>query len=288
MPTHESESAPLTEAPAMTHATDRCRVFRQLHQSGCFVIPNPWDLGSARLLTQLGFPALATTSSGFAWSLGRHDNGVSLQEALGHFQSIAHGVEVPVNADFEGGFATAPAAVAANVAAATATGIAGLSIEDSTGDAADPLFELTLAVERIRAARRAIDDSGTDILLTGRSEGFIAGRPDLSETIRRLTAYAEAGADCVYAPGLRTKADIAAVVKAVAPKPVNVLVGSDFTTVAELAGLGVRRISVGGALARAAWTGFLQAAKEIAGQGTFTNLARAVPFSEVNGSFASE
>src|SRR5213593_2014765 len=205
----------------MTHATDRCRVFRRLHQSGCFVIPNPWDLGSARLLTQLGFPALATTSSGFAWSLGRHDNGVSLQEALGHFQSIAHGVEVPVNADFEGGFATAPAAVAANVAAATATGIAGLSIEDSTGDAADPLFELTLAVERIQAARRAIDDSGTDILLTGRSEGFIVGRPDLSETIRRLTAYAEAGADCVYAPGLRTKADIAAVVKAVAPRPVR-------------------------------------------------------------------
>src|SRR3989442_12350665 len=288
MPTHESESAPLTEAPAMTHATDRCRVFRQLHQSGCFVIPNPWDLGSARLLVQLGFPALATTSSGFAWSLGRADNRVSLEEALGHLRSIAHEVEVPVNADFEGGFATAPDAVGANVAAATATGIAGLSIEDSTGDASKPLFDLTLAVERIQAARRAIDDSGTGILLTGRSEGFIVGRPDLAETIRRLTAYAEAGANCLYAPGLPPKADIAAVVKAVAPKPVNVLVGSDFTTVAVLAGLGVRRISVGGALARAAWTGFLQAAKEIAGQGTLTNLARAVPFSEVNGSFASE
>jgi methylisocitrate lyase len=191
-------------------------------------------------------------------------------------------VEVPLNADFEGGFATAPAAVAANVAAATDTGIAGLSIEDSTGDASDPLFELALAVERIQAARRAIDDSGTGILLTGRSEGFIVGRPDLAETIRRLTAYAEAGADCLYAPGIRTRADIVAVVKAVAPKPVNVLVGSDLATVAELAEAGARRISVGGALARAAWTGFLQAAKEIAAQGTFTNLARAVPFAEIN------
>src|SRR2546425_867220 len=288
MPRHESESAPLTEAPAMTHAIDRCRVFRRLHQSGCFVIPNPWDLGSARLLARLGFPALATTSSGFAWSRGRQDNGMSLEETLGHLRSIAHGVEVPINADFEGGFATAPAAVGANVAAATATGIAGLSIEDSTGDASKPLFDLTLAAERIQAARRAIDDSGTGILLTGRSEGFIVGRPDLAETIRRLTAYAEAGADCLYAPGLRTPADIVAVVKAVAPKPVNVLVGSDFATVAELAALGVRRISVGGALARAAWTGFLQAAREIAEKGTFTSLARAVPFTEINGSFASE
>src|SRR5213593_652905 len=267
----------------MTHATDRCRVFRQLHQSGCFVIPNPWDLGSARLLTQLGFPALATTSSGFAWSLGRPDNRVSLEETLGHLRSIAHGVEVPVNADFEGGFATAPAAVGANVAAATATGIAGLSIEDSTGDASKPLFELNLAVERIQAARRAIDDGGTGILLTGRSEGFIVGHPDLAETIRRLTAYAEAGADCLYAPGIRTKAEIAAVVAAIAPKPVNVLVGSDFTTVAELAQAGVRRISVGGALARAAWTGFLHAAKEIAERGTFTGLADAVPFADIDG-----
>ena len=274
--------------PAMPHAPDRCRTFRRLHQAGCFVIPNPWDLGSARRLAQLGFPALATTSSGFAWSLGRADNHVSLAEALAHIRAIAESVPVPVNADFEGGFATAPAEVAANVAAATATGIAGLSIEDSTGDAASPLFDFPLAVERIRAARRAIDDSGTGVLLTGRSEGFIVGRPDLAETIRRLTAYAEAGADCLYAPGIRTKAEIAAVVEAVAPKPVNVLVGSDFTTVAELAEAGVRRISVGGALARAAWTGFLQAAKEIAERGTFTTLARAVPFAELNGSFVAE
>src|SRR3989475_4574580 len=210
MPTHESESAPLTEAPAMTHATDRCRVFRQLHQSGCFVIPNPWDLGSARLLTQLGFPALATTSSGFAWSLGRPDNNVSLEEALGHVRSIAYGVEVPVNADFEGGFATAPAEVGANVAAATVTGVAGLSIEDSTGDASHPLFEFAHAVERIRAARRAIDDSGTGVLLTARTEGFIAGRPDLAESIRRLTAYAAAGAECLYGPGIRLPAGIGA------------------------------------------------------------------------------
>jgi 2-methylisocitrate lyase-like PEP mutase family enzyme len=272
----------------MTQVSDRCRVFRQLHLSGCFVIPNPWDLGSARLLAQLGFPALATTSSGFAWSLGRHDDGVALEQTLAHLRSIAQGVQVPVSADFKGGFATAPAAVGAHVTAATATGIAGLSIEDSTGEASSPLFELRLAVERIQAARRAIDDSGTGILLTGRSEGFIVGRPDLAETIRRLTAYAEAGADCLFAPGLRARADIVAVVKAVAPKPVNVLVGSDFTTVTELAGLGVRRISVGGALARAAWTGFLQAAKEIAGQGTFTSLARAVPSAELEGPFASE
>ena len=271
----------------MTGATDKCRTFRRLHESGCFVIPNPWDVGSARALAQLGFPALATTSSGFAWTLGRADNRVSLDEALAHIRSIADGVDVPVNADFEGGFAIDPAAVAANVAAATATGVAGLSIEDSTGNASDPLFEFSLAVERIRAARRAIDDSGSGVLLTARSEGFIVGRPDLAETIRRLTAYAAAGADCLYAPGLRTKEEIAAVIGAVAPKPVNVLVGSDFTTVAELAAAGVRRISVGGALARTAWSGFLQAATEIAERGTFTGLAGAIPFAEINRRFTA-
>lgn len=269
-------------------AADRCRVFRELHQSGCFVIPNPWDAGSARLLEQLGFPALATTSSGFAWTLGKRDNHVTLAEALAHLRLVASAVNVPVNADFEGGFAVEPDRVAANVTAATATGIAGLSIEDSTGDDAKPLFDFTLAVERMRAARRAIDDSRTGILLTGRSEGFIAGRPDIAETIRRLTAYAEAGADCLYAPGIHKKEDIAAVVKAVAPKPVNLLVGSDFTTVAEAAKLGARRISVGGALARAAWTGFLTAAKEIATQGTFTQLARAVRSSEIEIPFTTE
>jgi 2-methylisocitrate lyase-like PEP mutase family enzyme len=264
---------------------DRFTVFRQLHQSGCFVIPNPWDVGSARMLAHLGFKALATTSSGFAWSTGRRDNHVSLDDALAHLRSISSAVSVPVNADFEGGFAIDPDGVAANVRLATATGVAGLSIEDSTGDASAPLFDFELSVERMRAARRAIDESGTRVLLTGRSEGFIVGRPDLAETIRRLTAYAEAGADCLYAPGLRTMADIKAVVDAVAPKPVNALVGSDFATVDELARIGVRRISVGGALARAAWTGFIAAATEIAEQGTFTGLARAVPSSAIERAF---
>jgi 2-methylisocitrate lyase-like PEP mutase family enzyme len=259
--------------------------FHELHQTGCFVIPNPWDVGSARLLAGLGFKALATTSSGFAWSLGRPDNHVSLDEALAHFRAIAASVELPVNGDFEGGFAVEPDQVGGNVRQATTTGIAGLSIEDSTGNSAQPLFDFQLSVDRIRAARRAIDESRSGVLLTGRSEGFIVGRPDLSETIRRLTAYAEAGADCLYAPGIRTRSEITAVVAAVAPKPVNVLVGSDFATVAELAQLGVRRISVGGALARAAWTGFLQAAGEIANHGSFIALGSSVSFAEINDSF---
>ena len=269
----------------MNDQIDRRRRFRELHQTGCFVIPNPWDAGSARLLERLGFRALATTSSGMAWSQGRPDNQVSLEDALDHISRIAEAVDVPVNADFEGGFAREPEAVASNVTLATTTAIAGLSIEDSTHDETNPLFDFNLAVDRIRAARRAIDDSGTGILLTARTEGFIAGRPDLGETIRRLTAFAEAGADCLYAPGIRSMADITAVVKAVAPKPVNVLVASDFTSVAQMAGAGVRRISVGGALARAAWTGFLSAAREIAEQGTFVNLGRIVSGAEVNGLF---
>jgi 2-methylisocitrate lyase-like PEP mutase family enzyme len=267
--------------------TARVKDFRRLHESGCFVMPNPWDIGSARILVGLGFPAIATTSAGLAWSLGHRDNQISREVSLAHLRAVAGSVDVPVNADFEDGFATEPAAVAANVASATATGIAGLSIEDSTGDAAEPLFDFTLAVERIQAARRAIDASGTGVVLTGRSEGFIVGRPDLAKTIERLVAYAEAGADCLYAPGVRARNDIAAIVRAVGPRPVNVLVGGDFTTVAELAELGVRRISVGGALARAAWTGFLAAAKEIAGQGTFTALGRSVPVPELNGLFGA-
>jgi 2-methylisocitrate lyase-like PEP mutase family enzyme len=266
----------------------RIERFRELHRSGCFVIPNPWDGGSARLLASLGFPALATTSSGFAWTLGRCDHQVSLDEALGQFRTIAASVEVPVNGDFEGAFAIDPEQVGRNIAAAAVTGIAGVSIEDSTEDEASPLFDFTLSVERVRAARRAIDGSGTGVLLTARSEGFIVGRPDLDETIRRLTAYAEAGADCLYAPGIRTSEQIGAVVRAVAPKPVNVLVGSGFTTVSALAALGVRRISVGGALARAAWTGFLAAAEEIAGDGTFAQLGRARPFPEINRLFEVE
>lgn len=264
---------------------NRIETFRRLHESGCFMIPNPWDAGSAKLLASLGFPALATTSSGIAWSLGQQDNHVSLADALTHIHSIASAVNVPVNADFEGGFATEPEGVAANVTTALKTGIAGVSIEDSTVDAQQPLFDFALSVERIKAARHAIDASKTGVILTGRSEGFIVGRPDLAETVRRLTAYADAGADCLYAPGIRTKAEITAVVQAVAPKPVNVLVGSDFTTVAELAALGVRRISVGGALARVAWAGFLDASKEMAEKGTFSRLTLGVPFDEINGAF---
>jgi methylisocitrate lyase len=264
----------------------REKEFRRLHESGCFVMPNPWDLGSARLLVQLGFPALATTSAGFAWSIGRPDNGAPLEAVLDHLRAIAHGVEVPVNADFEGGFAVDAEGVAANVTLAVGTGVAGLSIEDSSGDPAEPLFDFVLSVERIAAARRAIDDSGTGVVLTGRSEGFLVGRPDLDQTIRRLTAYAEAGADCLYAPRLGSLEQIAAVVKAVAPRPVNALVGTDFATVRQLAGVGVRRISVGGGLARAAWRGFLEAAREIAEQGTFTGLAKAVPFAELNDAFS--
>ena len=266
----------------MTTVADRRRVFRDLHESGCFVIPNPWDQGSARMLAHLGFRALATTSSGFACSQGRSDGKMSVDDTLAHLRLMAESVDVPLNADFEGGFAIAPNEVGANVALATTTGIAGLSIEDSAGNPANPLFDFGLSVDRIRAARQAIDDSGTGILLTGRSEGFIRGRPDLAETIRRLTAYAEAGADCLYAPGIRTKADIAAVVAAVAPKPVNVVVGSDFTTVSELAEAGVRRISVGGSLARVAYGGFLQAAREIAQHGTFSAMGRAMSFADIN------
>jgi len=266
----------------MTTLTDRRRTFHELHQSGCFVIPNPWDVGSARALALLGFKALATTSSGFAWSAGRADTQMTVSETIAHIAMISEAVEIPVNADFEGGYAVAPEGVAANVTAATATSIAGISIEDSTGDPSNPLFDFALAVERIRAARKAIDDSKTGILLTGRSEGFIAGRPDLKETIRRLTAYADAGAECLYAPGLRAIGDIREVVAAVAPKGVNALVGGDFATVDALREAGVRRISVGGALACTAWTGFLAAAREIADHGTFTAFARATPFDDID------
>ena len=269
----------------MVTLSDRRRIFRDLHVHGCFVIPNPWDVGSARVLAQLGFQALATTSSGFAWSVGRQDNHVSLDQALAYIDAVATAVDIPVSADFEGGFAIEPADVAANVTRATRTAISGLSIEDSTQDRDNPLFEFALAVDRIRAARAAIDDSGTGMVLVGRSEGFIVGRPDLDETIRRLTAYAEAGADCLYAPGVRQTDQIAAIVNAVAPKPINVGVGADFTTVAELAALGVRRVSVGGALARAAWAGFLEAATEIAERGTFTALSRTVSGVELNSKF---
>ena len=222
------------------------------------------------MLEQLGFPALATTSAGFAWTLGRSDNRVTLEEALAHLRVVAAAVSVPVNADFEGGFAAEPERVARHVKLAAATGIAGLSIEDSTGDEAHPLYDFELAVERIRASRSAIDESGIDIVLTARSEGFLCGRPDIDETARRLCAYSEAGADCLYAPRITTAAQIATLVTAVSPKPLNLLINAPFLTVAEAAAMGVRRISVGGTLARTAWAGFLAAATEIAEEGTFS------------------
>lgn len=261
--------------------------FRKLHESGCFVLPNPWDVGSAQLLQTMGFKALASTSSGFAWSIGHPDNRVSSDDVLAHLKALCDATDLPMNADFEGGFAHEPAGVAVNVARGVATGVAGLSIEDSTGDAAAPLYEMKLAVERIRAARAAIDATGEDVLLVGRSEGFLVGQPDLKVTVARLIAYAEAGADCLYAPGIRTREQIETVVKELSPKPINVLLNGPGFTVAELADVGVRRISVGGALARVAWGAFMKAAREIADNGTFVGLAQAVPHPEINGLFAS-
>ncbi|MGP9501411.1 isocitrate lyase/PEP mutase family protein [Specibacter sp. AOP5-B1-6] len=254
----------------MTVSDDRVSAFRRLHSTGCFVMPNPWDPGSARALAQLGFPALATTSAGFAWTMGRPDSKATIDEVLAHLGAVVDAVDVPVNADFEGGYAVEPDLVAANVTRAVATGIAGLSIEDASGDQEEPLFDFELAVARIRAARQAIDESGTGVLLTGRSEGFVCGRPDINETMWRLRAYADAGADCLYAPRITSVEHVSAIVAAVAPKPVNLLVNAPFMAVAEAARLGVRRISVGGTLARTAWAGFLGAATEIAENGTFT------------------
>src|ERR1700722_3476377 len=251
-------------------ATDKRRAFQQMHQTGCFVIPNPWDVGSARFLQSLGFKALATTSSGFAWSQGRPDGGISRDVALAHLHDMVAATDLPVNADFESGFARDAARVAESVRLAVETGVAGLSIEDSTGDAAEPLYDPGVAVERIRAARKAIDKAGGDTLLVGRAECFLVGRPDLEYTIERLKAYANAGADCLYAPGIRTPEHIGAVVAAVTPKPVNLLMAwpGDFT-LQQIAALGVRRVSVGGALARAAWGGFMRAARLIIEEGKF-------------------
>lgn len=272
--------------PTPQDLSARRQAFRRLHESGCFVIPNPWDTGSARYLQSLGFPALATTSSGAAWRHGMADNQMGLEETLAYLREIVDATELPVNADFEGGFAEDPAGIARNVRLAIETGVAGLSIEDSTGDADAPLRPLPEAVERMRAARAAIDASGGDTLLVGRAENFIVGRPDLDDAILRLQAYAEAGADCLYAPGIRTREQIAAVVRAVAPKPVNLLIG--FTTdltMADIAALGVRRVSVGGAMARSAWGGFMRTAQQIAQEGRFDGFADAASGAELNAFF---
>ena len=269
----------------MTDIAGRRRAFRKLHESGCFVIPNPWDVGSARYLAQLGFKALASTSAGVAFSRGLPDTGVGRDGILSHLADLVAATDLPVNADFENGFAHDPAGVAESVRLCAQTGVAGLSIEDSTGDAAAPLYDMAQAVARIRAARAALD---ADVMLVGRAEGFLVGRPDLDDVIRRLRAYSDAGADCLYAPGLRKPEQIAAIVAAVAPKPVNVLVSAPIgLSVADLAALGVRRISVGGALARAAWGGFVRAATEIAEHGTFEALADATPHAMLQKLFAS-
>jgi len=273
---------------ASPSAADKRKVFRTLHEAGCFVIPNPWNFGTARYLQGLGFKALATTSSGFAHAHGFADGKVTRDMVLAHFREIAAAADVPVNADFENGFADDPDGVAANVKLCIETGVAGLSIEDFTGDETDPLYGFDLAVARVRAAREAIDAAGGDVLLTGRSEGFIHGRPDMDETVRRLQAYADAGADCLYAPGIKTREQIETVVKAVAPKPVNLLMSAAGFTVEEIAAMGVRRISVGGTLARVAIHAFLKSAREIAEQGSFESFAGVMPNSELNAFFNAD
>lgn len=268
---------------------DKRRSFHRLHESGCFAIPNPWDVGSARYLQGMGFKALASTSSGYAWSQGCPDNAVLRDRVLEHLAELVAATDVPVNADFESGFALDAAGVADSVTRAVAAGVAGLSIEDSTGDAARPLFSIAEATERLRAARRAIDAAGGDTLLVGRAECFLVGRPDLDETIARLQAYAQVGADCLYAPGIRTREQISAVVAALAPKPINLLVSAPGElSMADIAALGVRRVSVGGALARAAWGGFLRAATALAQDGSFAGFADAAPGQALNGFFAKD
>ena len=266
--------------------SEKRAIFRELHRSGCFVLPNPWDVGSAAALASLGFKALATTSSGYAWSCGHADGQMTRDDVLAHLRLMARATDLPINADFESGYAATPDGVAENVSMAIETGVAGISIEDSTGDSRAPLREIAEATERMQAARQAIDAAGGEIILTGRAENFFVGRPDLDDTIRRLKAYADAGADCLYAPGLRTREQISAVIAAVAPKPVNVLIGWDTDlTVQDLADLGVRRISVGGALARTAWAGFLRAARSLAEHGRFDGFADAASGAELDGMF---
>ena len=274
----------------MTHVrpsiADKRRAFHKLHEAGCFVIPNPWDVGSARYLQGLKFKALATTSSGFAWSHGHRDGAMSRDRVLDHLTQIVEATDLPINADFENGFAPDAAGVGESVRLAVATGVAGLSIEDSTGDPSRPLHDMDTAVERIRAARKAIDKAGGDAILVGRAECFLHGKPDIEFAIQRLKAYANAGADCLYAPGIRTPEHIGAVVAAVAPKPVNLLMGwPGGLDMQQIAALGVRRVSVGGALAGSAWGGFIRAAKLIAEQGKFDGFANAASHSEVDAFF---
>jgi 2-methylisocitrate lyase-like PEP mutase family enzyme len=298
-----NSSTPSTSVPGLVaggHDTTsqaafatRRKAFRALHERGCFVIPNPWDVGSARYLQHLGFPALATTSAGFAFSQGLPDSAddvvVSREQTLAHIASITAAVDLPVSADFMSGYGLEPADVAESVGRCVATGVAGLSIEDATGDPISPLYDLPIAVERVRAARQAIDQSGEDVLLTARAECYLVGHPDhFRESVRRLQAYAAAGADVLFAPGAQNPAEIKTLVEAVAPRPLNLLVVHDIGLgVGEIAALGVRRISVGGALALAAWTGFIRAATALRLEGSFAGLAGVVPYAEINSLFAA-
>ena len=270
----------------MSTIADKRQIFRKLHESGCFAIPNPWDIGSTRYLQHLGFKALATTSAGFAFSRGLPDNAVGRNTMLAHIRELIEVTDLPVNADFENGYADEPEGVPENVRLCVETGVAGLSIEDSTGDKAKPLYDFDHAIARIEAARAAIDQAGGDVMLVGRAECFLVGRPEIDEVVRRLHAYANAGADCLYAPGIRTREDIVTVVTAVAPKPVNVLIGGPMgLTMTDVAALGVRRISVGSSLARVAWASFMRAAQTIAKDGSFAGFDNIVPFAEINNFF---
>ncbi len=267
----------------MPTVAEKRAAFRNLHKSGCFVIPNPWDVPSARWLQGMGFKALASTSAGFAWSQCLPDNAVTREMVLDHLRELVTNTDVPINADFEGGFADEPVGVAESVALACDTGIAGLSIEDSRRNKENPVYSLEEGAARLAAARSAIDRKGGDVLLVGRAENFLVGRPDLDDTIARLKAYAAAGADCLYAPGIGKPEQIKAVVQAVAPKPVNLLIGTPMgLSVKDAEALGVRRISIGGSLARSAWGGFIRAAKMIAEEGRFDAFAEAAPGIEIN------
>jgi 2-methylisocitrate lyase-like PEP mutase family enzyme len=271
----------------VTTIAERREIFRELHRSGCFALPNPWDIGSARYLEHLGFKAIATTSAGFAFSRGLADGAVGCDLMLAHIREMVEATDLPVNADFENGYADDPDGVAENVRRCVETGVAGLSIEDNSGRGDEPLYEMEYAAGRVRAAKAAIADSG--VILTGRAECFLVGVNEIDEVIRRLTAYAEAGADCLYAPGVLDRAHIAAVVKAVAPKPVNLLISAPGgLTIRDAADLGVRRVSVGGALARAAWGGFVRAAKDLAEAGVFDGFAGATPYGELQEFFKNQ
>jgi 2-methylisocitrate lyase-like PEP mutase family enzyme len=270
----------------MPSVAEKREAFRTLHSSGCFLLPNPFDVGTARYLQHLGFPALATTSAGLAWSVGRRDGTVPRAMVLDHMRAMVEATDVPINADFESGYADTADGVAESVRLAVATGVAGLSIEDRTGDKAKPLYDLEAAIERIEAARVAIDAAGGDTILVARSECFLVGHPDpLREAIRRLQRFAEAGADCLYAPGAQKREDVAAIVEAVAPRPVNVLIGAPVAmTLSDFAALGVRRVSVGGAFARVAWGALMRAAAALK-EGRFDGLGEAANYAELNANF---